>query len=67
MDHLFRKPQIDLKQQTDRDLRLRKQNFTMQVDTPHKTAILVKSGHILQRKYPLIFPLMFYDCSASTL
>ncbi len=33
----------------------------------HKTAILVKSGHILWRKCPLVFPLMSYNCSASTL
>ncbi len=36
-------------------------------NTVHKTAILVKSGHILGRKSPLVFPLMSYGCSASTL
>ncbi len=35
----------------------------MQVNTSHKTAILVKSGHILHRKCPLVFPLMLDDCS----
>ncbi len=39
----------------------------MHVHTLHKTAILVKPGHILCRKYPLVFPLMSTDCSASTL
>ncbi len=32
----------------------------MHVHMSHKTAILVKSGHIL---YPLVFPLMSYGCS----
>ncbi len=36
----------------------KKQNLTMHVNTLHKTAILVKTGHILQRKCPLVFPLM---------
>ncbi len=40
-----------------------KRNLTMHVNTSHKTTILVKSGHILQRKCPLVFPLMFDDCS----
>ncbi len=35
----------------------------MQVNTSHKTAISVKSGHILQRKCPLVFPLMFDNCA----
>ncbi len=38
-------------------------NLAMQVNASHKTAALVKSGHILQRKCPLVFPLMFDDCS----
>ncbi len=40
-----------------------KQNLMMHVNTSHKTAILVKLGHILQRKYPLVFPLMLDNCS----
>ncbi len=28
----------------------------MQVNISHKTAVLVKLGHILQRKCPLVFP-----------
>ncbi len=40
-----------------------KRNLTMHVNMSHKTAILVKSGHILQRKCPLVFSLMFDDCS----
>ncbi len=44
-----------------------KRNLMMHVHTSHKTAILVKPGHILWRKCPLVFPLMSYDCSASTL
>ncbi len=35
----------------------------MHVNKSHKTAILVKLGHILQRKCPLVFSLMSYDCS----
>ncbi len=35
----------------------------MHINTLHKTAILVKLCHILQRKFPLVFPLMFDDCS----
>ncbi len=31
----------------------------------HKTAVLVKPGHILQRKCPAVFPLMPYDCFLS--
>ncbi len=49
------------------NLQLRKQNLTMHVSKLHKTSILVKSGHILWRKGPLVFPLMSYHCSASTL
>ncbi len=30
----------------------------------HETTILEKTGHILQRKCPLVFPLLSYDCSA---
>ncbi len=33
----------------------------------HKAAISVQPGHILQRKCPLVFPLMSFNCSASTL
>ncbi len=33
------------------------------VNTSHKTAILLQLGHILQRKCPLVFPLMFDNCS----
>ncbi len=40
-----------------------KRNLTMHINTSHKTAILVKSGHILQTKCLLVFPLMFDDCS----
>ncbi len=39
-----------------------KWNLTMRVNTLHKTAILVKPGHILHRKRPLVFPLMSYNC-----
>ncbi len=40
-----------------------KRNLAMHVNTSHKTAVLVKPRHILQRKCPLVFPLMSYDCS----
>ncbi len=40
-----------------------KQNKTLHINMLHKTAILVKPGHILWRKCPLVFPLMSYDCS----
>ncbi len=40
-----------------------KWNFTMHVNTLHKIAILVKPGHIFWRKFPLVFPLMSYNCS----
>ncbi len=43
------------------------QNLMMHVHTSHKTAILIKPGYILWRKCPLVFPLMSYDCSDSTL
>ncbi len=33
------------------------------VNTLHETSILVKLGHISQRKCPLVFPLMSSDCS----
>ncbi len=35
----------------------------MQVNMSLKTAISVTPGHILWRKRPLVFPLMFYDYS----
>ncbi len=35
----------------------------MHVNMLNKTTILVKLGHILWRKCPLVFPLMSYDCS----
>ncbi len=35
----------------------------MHVHTSHQTAVLVTPGHISWRKCPLVFPLMFYDCS----
>ncbi len=35
----------------------------MHVNTSHKAAVLVKLGHILRRKCPLVFPLMSYDFS----
>ncbi len=44
-----------------------KLNLTTHVNMLHGTAILAKSGHILQRKSRLVFPLTSYDCSASTL
>ncbi len=37
----------------------------MHVNMLHKTAILVKLGHILWRRCPLVSPLMSYDCSVS--
>ncbi len=40
-----------------------KQNLMMHINMLHKTAILVKLGHILQRKYLLVFPPMFDGCS----
>ncbi len=43
----------------------KKRNLTMHINTSHKTAILVEPGHILQRKCPLVFPLMSYKCSVS--
>ncbi len=39
----------------------------MHVNTLHKTTVLVKPGHILWRKCPLVFPLMSYDCSVCSL
>ncbi len=42
-----------------------KQNLMMHVNTSHKTAILVKSGHNLQRKCPPVFPLMFLTIALS--
>ncbi len=41
-----------------------KWNWKMYVNTSHQTTILVKPDLILQRKCPLVFPLMFDDCSA---
>ncbi len=40
-----------------------KQKLKMHVNASHKTAIFVKSGHILLIICPLVFPLMFDDCS----
>ncbi len=40
-----------------------KPNLMMHVNTPHKATFLVKLGHILQRKCPLVFPLMSSDSS----
>ncbi len=40
-----------------------KQNLRMDSNMSHKTAIVVKSSHILRKKSPLVFPLMSYDCS----
>ncbi len=48
-------------------LRIWNRNLTMFITTQHKNAILVKPGYILCRNCPLVFPLMSYDCSASTL
>ncbi len=42
---------------------LKQQFLTLTATHGYKTAILVKSGHILQRKCPLVSPLMSYDCS----
>ncbi len=36
----------------------KKQNEMMHINTLHRTAILVKQGHILRRKCPPVFPLM---------
>ncbi len=46
------------------DLQLQKQNQKVQVVMSHKTVVLGKLGHILQRKCPLVFPLISYDCCA---
>ncbi len=51
----------------DRDPWLWKWNKTMHANMSHKTAVLVKPGHILWGKCPLVFALMSYDCFASTL
>ncbi len=47
----------------DREPWLRETKLNNTRTMSHKTAILVKLGHILQRKCPLVFPLMSYDCS----
>ncbi len=43
-----------------------KRNSIMHLNMSHKTAILVKCGCILQRKCPLVFPLMFYNCNLNS-
>ncbi len=39
----------------DRDPWLRRSNLTMRVNTSHKATILVKPGHILQKRMPSLF------------
>ncbi len=41
---------------------LEKQKLTMHINMLHKTAILVKLGHILRKICPLVFPPMSCEC-----
>ncbi len=52
---------------SNRELPFQNQNSTMHITMSPKAVILVRVSHILWRKCPLAFPLMSFDCSASTL